>query len=50
MFPIVNISGGMGDMYYYIRLTSMSSKKRVEWAEKNEGKIKDSIIWMKTFG
>lgn len=50
MFPIVNLSGGMGDMYYYFRLTSMSSKKRVEWAEKNEVKIKKSIIWMKQIG
>jgi len=50
MFPIVNLSGGMGDMYYYFRLTSMSSKKRIEWAEKNEVKIKKSIIWMKQIG
>ena len=50
MFPIVNLSGGIGDMYYYFKLTSMSSTKRIEWAEANEVKIKKSIVWMRPIG
>jgi hypothetical protein len=50
MFPLVNLSGGVGDMYYYFKLSSMSSTKRIEWAEKNEVKIKKSIVWMKPIG
>jgi len=50
MFPLVNLSGGVGDMYYYFKLTSMSSTKRIEWAEKNEVKIKKSIVWTKPIG
>jgi hypothetical protein len=45
MFPLVNISGGIGDFYYYLRIVSLPSEKRIEWANKMDEKILGSIIW-----
>lgn len=47
MFPLVNIFGGMGDIYFYIKLKSLSPQKRIEWANNFDKKIYNSIIWKK---
>ena len=47
MFPLVNISGGVGDLYFYFRIISLEPEKRVEWANKSDEKILKSIIWKK---
>ena len=47
MFPIVNIFGGIGDMYYFFKIISLSPQKRVEWANSSDEKILKSVIWMK---
>jgi Zn-dependent protease len=47
MFPLVNIFGGVGDMYYYFRIISLTPEKRIEWANKSDEKILKSIIWKK---
>jgi hypothetical protein len=47
MFPLVNLSGGIGDMYFYFRIVSMEPEKRIEWANKADKKISKSIIWKK---
>jgi hypothetical protein len=47
MFPLVNIFGGAGDMYYYFRIISLEPEKRIEWANKADEKILKSIIWKK---
>ena len=47
MFPLVNISGGVGDMYFYFRIISLEPEKRIEWANKSDEKILKSIIWKK---
>ena len=47
MFPLVNIFGGTGDMYYFFRMISLPLKERIEWANKTDEKILKSIIWKK---
>jgi hypothetical protein len=47
MFPLVNIFGGTGDMYYFFKMISLPPKKRIEWANKSDEKILKSIIWKK---
>jgi hypothetical protein len=47
MFPLVNIFGGMGDIYYYFRIVSLPTQKRIEWANKSDEKVLKSIIWKK---
>ena len=49
MFPLVNIFGGVGDMYYFFKIMSLPSKERIEWANKSDEKILKSVIWMKEF-
>jgi len=49
MFPLVNIFGGIGDIYYYFRLMPLTSNKRIEWAKKSDEKILKSIIWKRDF-
>ena len=39
IFPLVNIFGGMGDIYFYIKLKSLSPQKRIEWANNFDKKI-----------
>jgi len=47
MFPLVNLSGGVGDMYFLYKIISLSPEKRIEWANKCDEKIIKSIIWKK---
>jgi hypothetical protein len=47
MFPLVNIFGGAGDMYFYFKVILLTPEKRVEWANKTDEKISKSIIWKK---
>ena len=47
MFPVVNIFGGTGDMYYFFKLYTKSPEKRIEWANSSDEKILKSIIWKK---
>lgn len=47
MFPLVNIFGGIGDMYYFFKIISLSPQKRIEWANQSDEKILKSVIWMK---
>ena len=47
MFPLVNIFGGIGDFYYYLRFLPLTTEERIEWAKKSEDKILKSIIWKK---
>ena len=47
MFPLVNIFGGFGDIYFYFRIISLEPEKRIEWANKSDEKIQKSIIWKK---
>jgi hypothetical protein len=47
MFPLVNIFGGVGDMYYYYRYISLPLEERIAWANRSDEKIQKSIIWMK---
>jgi hypothetical protein len=47
MFPVVNIFGGTGDMYYFFKIYMLSPEKRIEWANKSDEKIMKSIIWKK---
>ena len=49
MFPLVNIFGGIGDMYYFFRIVTLSPDERVEWANKSDEKILKSVIWKKEF-
>ena len=49
MFPLVNIFGGIGDMYYFYRYISLPLDERIEWANRSDEKIQKSIIWMKEF-
>jgi hypothetical protein len=45
MFPLVNLSGGIGDFYYYAKIVSLPIEKRLEWANKMDEKVLSSIIW-----
>jgi hypothetical protein len=47
MFPIVNIFGGVGDIYLYFRIILVEPKKRLEWVNNADEKILKSIIWKK---
>lgn len=47
MLALFNITGGIGDMYYFVRIILLSPEKRIEWAEKSDEKILKSIIWQK---
>jgi hypothetical protein len=47
MLALFNITGGVGDMYYFFRIISLSPEKRIEWANKSDEKILKSIIWQK---
>ncbi|MDH7506451.1 MAG: metalloprotease family protein [Candidatus Thermoplasmatota archaeon] len=47
MFPLVNLSGGVGDMYNFLKIILLSPEKRIEWANKCDEKILKSIIWKK---
>ena len=47
MFPLVNISGGVGDLYFYFKIISLEPEKRIEWANKSDEKILNSIVWKK---
>jgi hypothetical protein len=47
MFPLVNIFGGVGDMYFYFRIVSLEPEKRIEWIDRSDEKISKSIIWKK---
>ncbi len=47
MFALVNISGGVGDMYYFFKIISLSPDNRIEWANQCDEKISKSIIWKK---
>ena len=49
MFPLVNIFGGVGDMYYYIKLFPLTDSERITLAKKIDEKILKSIIWKKDF-
>ena len=47
MFPLVNIFGGLGDMYNYFKIVSIPPQKRIEWANSSDDKAIKSVIWMK---
>ena len=47
MFPLINIFGGLGDMYYFFRIISLPSQQRIEWANNNDEKILKAVIWKK---
>ena len=49
MFPLVNIFGGVGDMYYFFRIITLSPEKRIAWANQSDEKILKSIVWKKEF-
>jgi hypothetical protein len=49
MFPLVNIFGGIGDIYYYFRLLPLTNDERIEWAKKTDYNILKTIIWKKDF-
>ncbi len=49
MFPLVNIFGGIGDIYYYLRLLPLTDTERIDWARKSDDKIIKTIIWKKDF-
>ena len=50
MFALFNLSGGVGDIYYFFRIISLSPNKRIEWANQSDEKILKSIIWKKELG
>lgn len=47
MFPLVNIFGGLGDIYNYFKIVSLPVEKRIEWANGSEDEVLKSVIWMK---
>ena len=47
VFPLVNIFGGIGDIYYFTKYITLPVDKRIEWANRSDEKIRKSIIWMK---
>jgi hypothetical protein len=49
MFPLVNIFGGIGDIYYYLRFFPLSNEDRLKLAEESDNKILKSILWKKEF-
>jgi hypothetical protein len=49
MFPLVNIFGGIGDIYYFVRFLPLDLPERKKYAKKIDKKILQSIIWKKDF-
>jgi hypothetical protein len=49
MFPLVNIFGGIGDIYYYLCLLPLTYNERIERAKKSDERIINNIIWKKDF-
>ncbi len=47
VFPLVNIFGGIGDIYYFTKYITLPIDKRIEWANRSDEKIRKSIIWIK---
>jgi len=47
MLALFNITGGVGDMYYFFRIILLTPEKRIEWANRSDEKILKSIIWQK---
>ena len=47
MFPLINIFGGLGDMYYFFRIILLPPQQRIEWANDNDEKILKAVIWKK---
>jgi hypothetical protein len=47
MIALVNLTGGLGDFYYYFKIIALSPEKRIEWANNSDGKILKSVIWQK---
>ena len=47
MFPVVNIFGGMGDFYSFLRLIIIPPEKRIEMANNSDDKVLKNIIWRK---
>jgi hypothetical protein len=47
IFPLVNIFGGIGDIYYFTKYITLPIDKRIEWANRSDEKIRKSIIWIK---
>lgn len=47
MFALVNISGGVGDIYYFFKIISLPPDNRIEWANQCDAKISKSVIWKK---
>jgi len=47
MFALFNLSGGIGDMYYFFRIISLAPEKRIAWVNQCDEKILKSIIWKK---
>ena len=47
VFPLVNIFGGIGDIYYFTKYITLPVDKRIEWANRSDEKIRKSIIWIK---
>ena len=49
MFPLVNLFGGLGDFYIYLKMKSLSPVDRIIWANNFDKNIYKSIIWKKEF-
>ena len=47
MFPLVNLSGGIGDFYLYIRLVTLPKERRIKWANSCDDKVLKTILWKK---
>jgi len=47
MFPLINIFGGLGDMYYFFRIILLPPQQRIEWANNNDEKVLKAVIWKK---
>ncbi len=45
MFPIVNIFGGIGDVYYFLQYYPLTFEERMKLANESEEKVKNSIVW-----
>jgi hypothetical protein len=46
-FPIANIAGGIGDLYFFIRLARMPVTERIKWADKIDKKLLKGAVWKK---
>ena len=46
-FALVNISGGVGGIYYFFKIISLPPDNRIEWANQCDAKISKSVIWKK---